>query len=309
VEIRINKTSEVPVRQQLLRQIVYLIATERLAPGASLPSVRELARQLHIHHNTVSEAYQLLVQRGWLLRRRGSRMVVRRQNEVPQCVSATALDDLIDQTIDLARHCGFSLQQLRGRVKERLMAEPPDHILVVEEEEGLRSILVEEIRAAAGWPVEGCSCGELSRNPGLALGALIATPQYAIGDLKHLVPRQFPAVALAFSGAEEQVALVRKRRQPSVIAVVSVSRQFLDTAHGLLAPALGDRHSLVEHLVPLQDPAALRAADVVFCDSLARAQLKPVPCASYRLIDRRSMEYLTSAMEAYQTGELPALAR
>lgn len=303
MEIRINKNSEVSVREQLTRQIVYLIATERLVPGAALPSVRELARQLHIHHNTVSEAYQALVRRGWLLRRRGSRMVVRSPDENPQGVSVAALDDLIDQTIDLARRSGYSLQQLRERVKERLMAEPPDHILVIEEEEGLRNILMEEIREAAGWPVEGCSRGELARNPGLAVGALIAAPQYAMGDLKRLLSRQFPAVALAFSGAEQQLALVRERRQPSVIAVVSVSQQFLDTAHGLFAPALGERHSLVEHRMPLQDHAALRAADLVFCDSLVRARLKAVPCTAYRLIDRRSLEYLVSAMEAYQADK------
>jgi GntR family transcriptional regulator len=309
VEIRINKTDDVPVREQLARQIVYLIATEKLRPGTSLPSVRELARQLRIHHNTVSEAYQALVRRGWLVHRRGSRLVVRGQDEERRNTAATALDDLIDQTIDLARRCGYSLQELRGRVKERLMAEPPDHILVVEEEAGLRSVLEEEIRAAGRWPVEGCSCGELQLNPGLAVGALIAAPQYAVGELKRFASREFPAIALAFSNAEEQLALVRKRHEPSVIALVSVSKVFLSTARGLLAPALGERHSLVEHLLPLKDGASLRGADIVLCDSLAYARVKSKQCIAYRLIDRQSMEYLMGAMAAYQTGERSTAGR
>lgn len=304
MEIRINKTDEVPVREQLARQIVYLITTEKLKPGASLPSVRELARQLHIHHNTVSEAYQALVQRGWLVRRRGSRLVVRGQDESEsrRATAAMAIDDLIDQTIDLARRCGYSLQELRERVKERLMAEPPDHILVVEEEAGLRSVLEEEIRAAGRWPVEGCSCGSLRLNPSLAVGALIATPQYALDDVKSFVPRERPVVPLAFSRADEQLALVRKRHDPCVIALVSVSEIFLSTARGLLAPTIGERHSLVEHLLPLRDSAALRGADIVFCDSLAYRRVKSMQCVAYQLIDRRSVEYLMGAMAAYQAG-------
>ncbi|HUU12394.1 MAG TPA: GntR family transcriptional regulator [Terriglobia bacterium] len=57
MDIRVSKQSEVPVRQQMAEQIVLLIATGNLKPGQALPSVRELARRLKIHHNTVSHAY------------------------------------------------------------------------------------------------------------------------------------------------------------------------------------------------------------------------------------------------------------
>ena len=54
MEIRIDKKSEIPVRQQLAEQIIFAIATGELMPGQALPSVRALARQLKIHHNTLS---------------------------------------------------------------------------------------------------------------------------------------------------------------------------------------------------------------------------------------------------------------
>jgi len=73
MDIRISKESEVPVRQQFTEQIYFLIATGKLKSGEALPSVRTLARQLQIHHNTVSEAYQDLVQQAWLVRRRGGK--------------------------------------------------------------------------------------------------------------------------------------------------------------------------------------------------------------------------------------------
>jgi GntR family transcriptional regulator len=76
MQITLSKDSEVPLRQQLAEQIVFLITTGQLHAGEELPSVRALARMCKVHHNTVSEAYQDLVRRGWLTRRRGSRLLV-----------------------------------------------------------------------------------------------------------------------------------------------------------------------------------------------------------------------------------------
>ena len=81
LDIHIIKDSEVTIREQLVEQIIFLIATGKLQPGEALPSVRGLARPHKIHHNTISQAYQDLVDRDWLIRRRGSRMVVRSPGE------------------------------------------------------------------------------------------------------------------------------------------------------------------------------------------------------------------------------------
>jgi GntR family transcriptional regulator len=136
MQIRINRESEVSLRQQLAEQIILLIATEKLKPAEPLPSVRELARRLKIHHNTVSEAYQDLVRRNWLIRRRGSHLVVRATPSLPQPERDQDLDDLFNRVIELARERGYSMRELRHRVQDRLLAQPPDHILVVEEEGG-----------------------------------------------------------------------------------------------------------------------------------------------------------------------------
>ena len=122
MDIRISKESEVPLRQQLAEQIVFHIATGKLKPGQALPSVRELARRLKIHHNTVSEAYQDLIRRMWLVGRRGSRVTVRALEEGAHSRAASGLDDLINTLIRVARDQGFSLQALRERVRERLLA-------------------------------------------------------------------------------------------------------------------------------------------------------------------------------------------
>jgi len=64
--------------------------------------------------------------------------------------------------------------------------------------------------------------------------------------------------------------------------------------------ALERRHTLCEYLVPLEKPSALRAADLVFCDSIASEQVKHPRSFAYRLIAPSSLEYVTTAMESYQ---------
>ena len=83
-------------------------------------------------------------------------------------------------------------------VRERLLVEPPDHFLVVEEEPGLRSVLAEEIRASLRCPAEDCSRQALMLNPGLAVGARAVVPEYAAADARSLVPKDRPAVSISF---------------------------------------------------------------------------------------------------------------
>jgi DNA-binding transcriptional regulator YhcF (GntR family) len=301
MEFRIEKKSEVPIRQQLADQIIFSIATEKLKPGEALPSVRELARRLKIHHNTVSQAYKDLERRAWLVGRRGSRVVVRARGRQARRAGGSDLDDLINATIRVARQQGYTLQTLRERVRARLLAQPPDRVLVVEEEPGLRLLLREEIRAVLHRPTEGCTLSDLATDPGVAIGALTVAAQYAIADVDPLVPKGMPAIPLAFSLADEQVELLRKLQQPSIIAVVSVSEVFLKTARSFLAPAMGQRHTLREFSFPLDEPTALTAVDLVFADSIVRSRVKHPNIIQYQLIQPSSLEYLITALKSYES--------
>jgi len=61
----ISHASDVPIREQLVTQIVLAILSEDLQTGVRLPSTRELARRFRIHANTVSAAYKDLERAGW----------------------------------------------------------------------------------------------------------------------------------------------------------------------------------------------------------------------------------------------------
>jgi GntR family transcriptional regulator len=297
MDIRIDSTSEIPIRRQLMEQVIFLITTERFKPGDYLPSVRELARRLKIHHNTVSEAYRDLVKRNWLERRRGSRLTVRTQDS-----PAATLDDLINMTIRVARENGYSMQALRERVRERLLVQPPDHILVVEQDEGLRKLIEHELRTAQEWPVEGCSREQLAMNRDLAVAALVVTTRHALDDVGGLISKERPAVAVGYSNADEHLQSIRNLKKPSVIAVVSASRLFLDVARAVLAPAVGRRHQLREILLPEEDVRPARAADVVFCDSIARKHVRFPKAIHYQLLQTESISYVATAMTSYRNS-------
>jgi len=296
VDLFIDSSSGVPIRRQLTEQLIFLIATERLAAGELLPSVRELARRLKVHHNTVSEAYQDLVRRKWLERRRGSRLAVlaRASDDAEE-----TLDDLINRTITRAREKGYSLQELRERVRERLLAQPPDHLLVVEQDKELRDLICHELSAGVECEMEGCSREELAANPGLAVGALAVTPHHALRHVQALFPKARPAVSLRYSDADQHLRLIRALAKPSVVAVVSSSVLFLDVARSILAPAMGARHEFREIHLPSEPAAAARGADVVFCDSIAIKQVRLAKAIHYSLLAKDSVKYVATALQSY----------
>lgn len=299
MNITIDSSNDVPIRRQLTEQIIFLIATERLRDGELLPSVRELARRLKVHHNTVSEAYQDLVQRKWLERRRGSRLTVLSRSSQPDGVT---LDDLINRTIATARENGYSLQQLRERVRERLLSQAPDHILVVEQELGLRELMQAELGAAMKWEIAGCSRDELAANPGLAIGALAVTPQHALRHVQRLFPKERSVISMRYSHADQHLKIIRELKTPCVIAVVSSSEFFLEAARGILAPAVGSRHDLREIHLAKEDSGSARAADVIFCDSIAKKRMRSGKAIVYPLLSEDSIAYIATAMESYQGG-------
>ncbi len=297
MDIRISKDSGVPIRLQLERQIAFLIAIGELKPGAYLPSVRGLATRLKIHHNTVSQAYKDLVDGNLVERRRGSRMVVSFQGKQVSKEGVTDIDDVINAAIQIAQEQGFTLQELRQRVHERLMAQPQDHILIVGEEVELRQLIVEELKQYLECPIETRSLSELSSNRSLIIGALVAGIPGITFKIAPLIPKDRPSFNLTLSAADRHVALVRELREPSAIAVVSISKFFLKTARGLLAPAIGQRHTLREYLLPSEKPRTLRPFSVVFCDSITCRQLKGPNIVHYRLISTKSIEGLMNAMK------------
>jgi DNA-binding transcriptional regulator YhcF (GntR family) len=260
MKIHINKQSELPVREQLREQIIFLLGTGKLPVGSTLPSVRELARQIKVHHNTVSHVYADLVREGWLVTRRGSRLVAVQPagNAGKEAGKPANLDDLIGLIVRFAQEHSYSLQQVATRVRDRLLAEPPDHLLIVEPEAEMGILMREEIRRAIGQAPAGCTISRLQQDPGMAIGAVLLSPVYLIDGLECIPSKNRHVVPLTYTSADRHLNLVRSLDQPSAVGLVSVSPAILKTASGFLAPVIGKRHSFHSFLM---EPATENSRD------------------------------------------------
>ncbi len=91
--MKLDFGSETPIYQQIRNQIVLGIADGRLPPGERLPTIRALAADSGINMMTVSKAYQLLKQEGYIRtdRRSGATVCARSDASGPDASTVEAL--------------------------------------------------------------------------------------------------------------------------------------------------------------------------------------------------------------------------
>ena len=98
--LRIDLAGPTPAYRQIADGLRALLVHGAFKPGDRLPTVRQIAIDLAVHHNTVAQAYRLLAEEGWLdLRRhRGATVLVRR----PRRASAASHQNFSQRLRELA---------------------------------------------------------------------------------------------------------------------------------------------------------------------------------------------------------------
>lgn len=302
----LSKNSEVPLREQLVRQVMLGVVSGDLEAGQRLPSTRELARRFRIHSNTVSAAYRDLERRGWLESRKGSGVYVRTLRGDDDASKPTAsrleLDQLISAFLALARAQGFSLGEIQERIKHWLGLQPPDHFLVVEPDAGLREILMAEIEEATGFPVRGASvedCRDSARLAGAAVVALYAQA----GEVRAAFPSGTTTLLLHSRSVPDSLQGEQPPPADALVSVVSRWGKFLEWTHvvlvaaGLDASALSFRDAREEGW-----ERGLRASAFVITDALTARSL-PAGCDArvFRIVADSSLEELRSFVGQFLT--------
>jgi GntR family transcriptional regulator len=132
VHIHISSDDGVPIYQQIVSQVTYLVASGRLEPGEELPPIRVLAEQLLINPNTVARAYRELEVAGIVTKRRTagtfvstSRPRIERRERIrilsqrvdSLLAEATQLDVSIEDVFELIRQRDEQMQS--SSAKER----------------------------------------------------------------------------------------------------------------------------------------------------------------------------------------------
>ncbi len=117
----ISPSSGIPIYKQLYSQIERMVLNGYFSVDQRLPSVRQVASDLDVNPMTVSKAYGLLEERGYLTRLRGKGMVVTaRDDEVLQQEKLTMLDEMINELLAQAKHMGISGDKVAEMVQHNI---------------------------------------------------------------------------------------------------------------------------------------------------------------------------------------------
>jgi len=113
----INATDPAPIWRQIEEGVRRLIALGALQPGAAVPSVRDLAKDLRVNPNTVARAYQRLAEGGVLSVKRGEGTYVADEPSVPRKAERNeALRDAATRYVSTAIAVGASLDDALDEV-------------------------------------------------------------------------------------------------------------------------------------------------------------------------------------------------
>ncbi len=118
-QFTISPSSGVPIYKQIFSQVEAMVLNGYFAVGEHLPSVRQLAINLEVNPMTVSKAYGLLEERGYLTRLRGKGMVVAPRDEtVSKQEKFNMLNEMITELLTQAQQMGVNKQEIIALVKE-----------------------------------------------------------------------------------------------------------------------------------------------------------------------------------------------
>lgn len=115
MEIFISNRISTPIYEQISSQIKALIIGGQLQAGEALPSIRGLAKSLHISVLTVQKAYDVLRADGFIETTAGKGCFVSAQNpDFYLEEQQKKIEQLFTQAIEIAKTSGIRLDKLQA---------------------------------------------------------------------------------------------------------------------------------------------------------------------------------------------------
>ncbi len=238
----ITKNGELPVREQLVRQVLLGILSEDLPAGHKLPSVRALARRHRVHANTVSAAYHDLLQQGWLELRRGSGLYVRPRNVSSE---PPGLDRLLTTVLQAAQADGYAPEEVLQRLEHLIRPRPYEGVVIIEPDLAMREILRAEMGEHLQAPVEAVAAAEMYDGSKSVHRFVVALPTRAANVRRSLqqgtlfIPLRVRSVPASLEGQSKPGPAV-------VISIVSQSREIRHWARIVLIAVGIDPEAICE---------------------------------------------------------------
>ncbi|MXQ73014.1 GntR family transcriptional regulator [Clostridiaceae bacterium DONG20-135] len=113
MDIILSNVSDKPLYEQISMQIKNLIMTGSLKEGDALPSMRQLAKELHISVITTKRAYEELEREGFLETSTGRGSFVAGGNqEMLREQQLRQIEECLQKAVDLAKTSGISTDEV-----------------------------------------------------------------------------------------------------------------------------------------------------------------------------------------------------
>lgn len=120
MHIEISLHDGVPIYRQIVNQVKYLIAAEKLSADKELPPIRALAEQLQVTPNTVVKAYRELETQGLVYKRQGAgTFVADTSSPIALKEKRKILERRADALLVEASHLNFSFSEVMDLLKRR----------------------------------------------------------------------------------------------------------------------------------------------------------------------------------------------
>lgn len=278
IKISITKDGPVPVKDQLIEQIGLQIASGTLKPKDKLPSIRQLAQRLGIHHSTVTAAYNHLEEAGLLEIRQGSGVRVANRSLSGDSQREVSLEQLFKQCLARAAESGLSREQVKSFADRMLSAKPIQRILVVDRNEDFHPLLSAELSPNFSLPVVPITFEKLSKDKDLLADSLIVTSFYHLYPLQSLEldPTRF-VVCTVEPGREEMESLMTLK-PGSLVAIVSISPTLLKMANNMAAAVRGEEIAIrcLDKEEKQEISYVMKHANLVLCDAPSESNVKAV---------------------------------
>jgi DNA-binding transcriptional regulator YhcF (GntR family) len=269
MDFLLNRSSGVPVRDQLVAQMELKILSGHYAAGQKLPSVRSLARRLGLHPNTVQGAYRDLEATRHVVVRQGAGVFVICEG-ARSLADAHGLDEMIRVSLRAAFQQGHSTADIRAAVERWLRAAPPGRIVTVDPCGEMAEVMAAEIKSRLSLEVGSAALSHVAADPSVLDGSLVVTLPYHTEAIARICPGlSVETVHLAIPAKLD--AAVTALPAGAMVMAVSHAPSILPFALKYFHSLRGDELLIEVHLV--RDGPAWRrllpAADLVVADALS----------------------------------------
>lgn len=119
MQIHLDPSGGVPIYQQIVTQVKYLVSAGRLHPGEEMPPIRALAERLVINPNTVARAYRELERAGVVVKNGTVGTFVAGDVQAPSGAALRALTARVDELLAAALRAGVGPDELCELIRQR----------------------------------------------------------------------------------------------------------------------------------------------------------------------------------------------